>query len=302
VAKRTKQTKRKAGTKRKALALKRSPQEPEDFTAVLDAFLNGKIKTIRLGDQELDGRLLESVSYHEKIGDELVAHVYISKKNSKTYKQLVLTNELLHYNNPDGEHDPIRFLKLIDHIISDDRQIDLSVSSIIIPDREVGEGLLIKSASVVWASIVAELKLDWSRAFEIPPEKWEEIIAGAFDRAGFDQVILTPRSGDYGRDVIAISEGVGCIKIIGSVKAYKPGHLVKHDDVRALLHVMNAERDTSKAILTTTSGFAPRIKTDPFIAPYLPTRLELIDGEKLREWLKGLTSRKGGKGLRAFKA
>ncbi|WP_370137360.1 hypothetical protein [Bradyrhizobium sp. USDA 313] len=32
---------------------------------------------------------------------------------------------------------------------------------------------------------------------------------------------LTPRSGDHGRDVIAVRSGVGCIKIIGSVKAYK---------------------------------------------------------------------------------
>ena len=55
-------------------------------------------------------------------------------------------------------------------------------------------------------------------------EKWEEMIAGAYSRAGFDEVILTPRSGDYGRDVIAIRKGIGCIKIIGSVKAYKPGH------------------------------------------------------------------------------
>jgi restriction system protein len=146
--------------------------------------------------------------------------------------------------------------------------------------------------SIAWAAIVDVLKDDWSRAFEIPPEKWEEIIAGAYSRAGFTQVILTPRSGDFGRDVIAISEGRGAVKIIGSVKAYKPGHLVKHDDVRALLHVMNAERDTSKAILTTTSGFAPRIKTDPFIAPYLPTRLELMDGESLMEWLKELSSKR----------
>jgi len=39
---------------------------------------------------------------------------------------------------------------------------------------------------------------------------------------------------DHGRDVIAIRRGIGCIKIIGSVKAYKPGKLVRYDDVRAL--------------------------------------------------------------------
>jgi restriction system protein len=88
-----------------------------------------------------------------------------------------------------------------------------------------------------------------------------------------------------------VTKGIGCIKIIGSVKAYKPGHLVKHDDVRALLGVLNAELNASKAIISTTSDFAPRIKSDPFIKPYLPTRLELINGAGLREWLTSFSER-----------
>jgi restriction system protein len=56
------------------------------------------------------------------------------------------------------------------------------------------------------------------------PDK--EIIAGAYHRSGFDEVILTPRSGDHGRDVIAIKKGIGSIRVIDQVKAYKPGHLV----------------------------------------------------------------------------
>ena len=59
----------------------------------------------------------------------------------------------------------------------------------------------------------------------MPYEKWEELIAAAFDRSGYDEVILTPRSGDHGRDVIAIKKGIGTVRIIDSVKAYKPGTL-----------------------------------------------------------------------------
>jgi|SRR5580704_3526290 restriction system protein len=165
----------------------------------------------------------------------------------------------------------------------------ITVSTVIIPDRKVTEGLLIKSTSLVWAAVVKKLGKDWDEAFNIPPEIWEEIVAGAYSRAGFDEVILTPRSGDHGRDVIAIRNGIGCIKVIGSVKAYKPGHLVKHDDVRALLGVMSGEQNTSKGILTTTSDFAPRIPTDPFIKNFLPTRLELMNGERLRDWLLTLS-------------
>ena len=83
-------------------------------------------------------------------------------------------------------------------------------------------------------------------------------------------VILTPRSGDHGRDVIATKRGVGCVKILGSVKAYQPGRLVTHDDVRALLGVLSGEMDASKTMLTTTSDFAPRIQEDPFIGRSCP--------------------------------
>jgi restriction system protein len=164
----------------------------------------------------------------------------------------------------------------------------LSLSGVLIPDASVPHGVLIKSVSILWGSVVDQLRVDWDKAYEIPPEVWEEIFAGAFHRDGFDKVTLTPRSGDYGRDVIAIKSGVGCIKIIGSMKAYKPGHLVKHDDVRALLGVLSGEQDASKGIITTTSGFAPRITSDPFIKPFLPTRLELMDGVMLKDWLVGL--------------
>jgi len=167
---------------------------------------------------------------------------------------------------------------------------NLTVSGVIIPDRAVNAGILIASTSVVWSEIVAKLRDDWSLAEQIPSRVWEEIIAGAFQKAGFNEVTLTPRSGDYGRDVIAIKRGIGCVKIIDSVKAYKSGHLVDYDDVRALLGVLSGERDASKAIITTTSAFPPRIAEDPFIAPFLPTRLELMDGPALQRWLEELST------------
>jgi restriction system protein len=116
--------------------------------------------------------------------------------------------------------------------------------------------------------------------------------AGAFHEAGYDEVVLTPRSGDFGRDVIAFKHGVGCIKIIGSVKAYGQGRLVRHDDVRALLGVLSGESNTSKGIITTTSDFAPTIRTDPFIKLFLPTRLDLLNGAELQKWLMKLAEKK----------
>jgi hypothetical protein len=78
----------------------------------------------------------------------------------------------------------------------------LSLSAVIIPERQVAEGTLIKATSIAWAVVVERLSKDWSLAYPIPPYKWEEIVAGAYVNAGFD-VVLTPRSGDHGRDIIA---------------------------------------------------------------------------------------------------
>jgi restriction system protein len=114
------------------------------------------------------------------------------------------------------------------------------------------------------------------------------MIAAAYKAYGCDEVILTPRSGDRGRDVIATVKGRFEIRIIDSVKALGPGQRVGHDDVRALLGVMSGDPKTNKGIVTTTAEFAPGITTDPFIAPFLPTRLQLVDGAKLADWLEEL--------------
>jgi restriction system protein len=147
---------------------------------------------------------------------------------------------------------------------------------------------LVQSASAVWDGIVKELSTDWSLAYKIPYERWEEIVAGAFKKEGYDEVTLTPRSGDLGRDVIAIKHGVGCVKVLGSVKAFAPDHIVPYDAVRSLMGVIASERDTSKGIITTTSDFPPLIEKDELIAPLLPTRLELINGAKLQKWLTSI--------------
>ena len=166
----------------------------------------------------------------------------------------------------------------------------LTTTSLIIPAGNTSSGILVGSTQALWRSIANTLRGDWSIAYQIPPDRWEEIVAGAFKNDGYDEVILTPRSGDHGRDVIAIKHGVGCIKILGSVKAYAPGHNVSYDAVRALMGVIASERDTSKGIITTTSNFPPLIESDPLIAPLLPTRLELINGEKLQKWLGDLSA------------
>jgi restriction system protein len=204
-------------------------------------------------------------------------------------KRELIRKEIEHLKDGGDKFPANAIAELISEIEKSKKDTTLKVQSIIIPDQKVAEGVLIKSVSMIWARIVEVLHRDWPRAYEIPPRVWEEIVAGAFSKAKYDEVILTPRSGDGGRDVIATRHGFGSIRILGEVKAYAPGHLVRQEQVRAVLHVLANDHKASKAIITTTSDFAPKMESDPTIEPYLPHRLELMNGEKLREWLTSLS-------------
>jgi restriction system protein len=156
-----------------------------------------------------------------------------------------------------------------------------SFSAIVKVERTISDGQIITLLDPAYSYLIDLIGKNNEIIYQIDPRKWEELIAAAYDKAGFDEVILTPRSGDYGRDVIAIKKGFGSVKFIDQVKAYKQGHIVTADEVRALLGVLSGEQDASKAIFTTTSVFAPKIEDDKFIKPFLPYRLELVNKEKL---------------------
>jgi restriction system protein len=168
--------------------------------------------------------------------------------------------------------------------------VNLLMQAVIVPGEKTQEGRLIEAVSIPWFDIIELLTKDPNIAFEISATKWEEIVAGAYVQAGFEEVTLTPRSGDYGRDVIAVKKGIGTIRIIDQVKAFKPGHLVNANDVRVLMGVLQGDK-SSKGFLTTTSDFAPKLKSDPLITPFIPAQLELINGEALLARLKELAKR-----------
>ena len=73
---------------------------------------------------------------------------------------------------------------------------------------------MIKALVLPWRTIIQRLEKDWTMAFQISPRTWEEMIAAAFDQDGYDEVTLTPRSGDRGRDVIAVTEWVASVSLI----------------------------------------------------------------------------------------
>jgi restriction system protein len=167
----------------------------------------------------------------------------------------------------------------------------LKIEGILIPGEKTPDGILVKSTSLVWNEIVDRLGNDWTEAYRLDPRNLEEIIAGAFEKAGFDEVTLTPPSGDHGRDVIAVKRGFCSFKVLVSAKRYKPGHVVTAEEVYALLGRLTVEGNASKGIVTTTSDFAPRIRDDADLVRAMPTRLELINGPQLQTLLADLRRR-----------
>ena len=155
------------------------------------------------------------------------------------------------------------------------------------------EGQLVRAVAIPWFEVMTIIRRDPQAIYQIDPRKWEEIIAGAYERAGFDEVILTPASGDKGRDVVASKHGIGSIRVFDQVKAYKAGHVVTADEVRAMLGVITGAQNVSKGVITTTSTFAPRVATDPYIQPHIPFRLELKDCQQLLPWLDELSGPRG---------
>ncbi len=173
-------------------------------------------------------------------------------------------------------------------LASSQKNNSLLVQAVVETGERTWEGDIIIAVLPVWEEIIKFIEKDPDVIFQIDPRKWEEIIAASYEKHGFDEVILTPRSGDFGRDVIATKKGFWSVRVIESVKRYNPNHLVPADDVRALLGVLASDRNASKGVVSTTSDFAPMIKDDPFIKPHVPNRLELINGNQLIARLKSL--------------
>jgi len=165
--------------------------------------------------------------------------------------------------------------------------------TVIIPYEKTSEGVLIRAQTIPLLAIIKWIMEDPLRRFEIDPRKWEEIIAASYDASGeFDEVTLTPWSGDRGRDVIAVKKGFGSVRLIESVKRYRPGTKTTAEEVQALIGVLVSDPQATKGIVSTTWEFAPKIIENPQIKQYIPHRLELLNGEDLLRRLGEYTNPK----------
>ncbi|WP_370691289.1 restriction endonuclease [Bradyrhizobium sp.] len=145
------------------------------------------------------------------------------------------------------------------------------VSGLIIPERQDAEGILVKSYGALWLEIARQLGTDWSKAFQLSSREWEEMLAGAFAKEGY-QVTLTPSSGDRGRDVIAVRDGVGSMRILGSMKRYAPDNLVTRAHVHEMFGVVGTDLGATKGIMR------PRLTSRRSSSPIRASRRQFHTG------------------------
>lgn len=96
----------------------------------------------------------------------------------------------------------------------------------------------------------------------LTPRQFEEFIAEVVDRLGFSNIILTPPSGDGGRDVIASNEINGIpMTFFFECKKYAEGNKVQLYTLRALLGtVAHHATEANMGVLVTTSTFTKGCK------------------------------------------
>lgn len=141
-----------------------------------------------------------------------------------------------------------------------ERAPDITVQALLTYGDKKNEGRLVEGVRIAWDEIVKIINKDPEEIYRIDPRKFEELIAGAYERTGqFDEVILTPSSADDGRDIIATKNGFGSIRIYDQVKRYKITRPVTANDIRAIVGVLTIDANVSKGIVTTTSTFAPTL-------------------------------------------
>jgi hypothetical protein len=159
---------------------------------------------------------------------------------------------------------------------------------LIVPHGRTSDGELVRAVALPWFEILGRAARDPHFLKTIHWRQLEELIAGAFKQDGWPEVELTPPSGDQGRDVIATRPGVGSIRVIAQAKRYS-AHPVTLEEVCAVLGALNIH-NASKAMVMTTSVFAPGIARNARINSFMPYKLELMDGESLRHWLLKIRS------------
>jgi restriction system protein len=129
--------------------------------------------------------------------------------------------------------------------------------------------------------LIAWLRSDPKRMRDLPPRKFEELIAELLRRQGLD-VDLTPCTRDGGLDIYAArKDNLGRFLYLVECKRYCPPHKVEVGVVRSLYGVVQEKR-ANAGVIVTTSFFTPDAIEFQGRIEY---QMHLHDYMALQQWL-----------------
>lgn len=136
-------------------------------------------------------------------------------------------------------------------------------------------------------ALVERLRLHPQAMYDLPPRKFEELIAELLNDLGYE-VELTPATGDGGKDILAyMTTPHGRVLCLVEAKRYKRDHRVGVELVRQLYGTL-ADSEATSAMLVTTSSFMPGARSFQQRHRY---RLDLRDYGNIVEWIEGYRRR-----------
>lgn len=132
-----------------------------------------------------------------------------------------------------------------------------------------------------WTQLISRLRTNPRLLHELPPRKFEELVAELLSRDGLE-VQLTPATRDGGRDVLAFHDTpVGRLLYLVECKRHQPERPVGIAIVQRLYGVVAQERATA-GLIVTTSRFSKEALT---FADTVRHQLGLRDYEALKKWI-----------------
>jgi Restriction endonuclease len=208
---------------------------------------------------------IESVLADFTAMSELMSRVNAGIASATFLGELQLTDEDSEGDSPDGNLRSVAESRLVE----------------IVPPEALGDLKRVEFAPLV---LLDRALRDPEIMRLLQARHFEGFIAALIEQLGFEDVILTARSGDEGRDVLATKRIHGIpIMFAFECKRYAPHNPVGPDIARALLGtIAHGRTRASKGVLVTTSYFTPSARSFILTEPDLDGK----DFDGIVEWLK----------------
>lgn len=147
----------------------------------------------------------------------------------------------------------------LEHLLTFEEPTAESVENLELDRSEISERNrnVILSVGRLPLRLIAMILRSPNEVRNLTPRQFEEFVADVLAQLGFTDIVLTPRSGDGGKDVIASNKINGIpLAFYFECKKYAEGNKIQLDTLRALLGTMAHEStQVNKGVLVTTSTF-----------------------------------------------